>query len=42
MLIKEKTTNAALHEADQKYYLPTFKRFPLAFRRGEDIGVVPV
>ena len=35
MLIKEKTTNAALHEADQKYYLPTFKRFPLAFRRGE-------
>ena len=35
MLIKEKTTNAALHEADQQYYLPTFNRFPLAFRRGE-------
>lgn len=35
MLIKEKTTNAALHEVDQKYYLPTFKRFPLAFRSGK-------
>ena len=35
MLIKEKTTNEALHEVDQQYYLPTFKRFPLAFRRGE-------
>ncbi|MCB0584336.1 MAG: aspartate aminotransferase family protein [Phaeodactylibacter sp.] len=35
MLIKERTTNAALHEVDQQYYLPTFKRFPLAFRKGK-------
>lgn len=35
MLVEEKTTNAALHEADQQYYLPTFKRMPLAFSRGE-------
>lgn len=32
--IKEKT-NTALHELDQQYYLPTFKRFPLALERGE-------
>ncbi len=32
--IKE-NTNTALHEADQEYYLPTFKRFPLALDRGE-------
>ncbi len=37
MLVKEKEsiTNAALHDIDQEYYLPTFKRYPLAFRRGE-------
>lgn len=35
MLVEEQTTNAALHKADQKYYLPTFKRLPLAFERGE-------
>jgi len=29
------TTNLKLHQADQKYYLPTFKRLPLAFERGE-------
>jgi len=34
MLVKE-TTNEALHELDQEYYLPTFKRMPLAFQRGE-------
>ncbi|MCB0546654.1 MAG: aspartate aminotransferase family protein [Phaeodactylibacter sp.] len=34
MLIREKTTNAALHKVDQQYYLPTFRRFPLAFHRG--------
>ncbi len=28
------TTNKSLHEKDKKYYLPTFKRYPLAFRRG--------
>ncbi|MCO6491033.1 MAG: aspartate aminotransferase family protein [Phaeodactylibacter sp.] len=35
MLIKEKTTNAALHEADKRFYLPTFNRLPLAFRKGK-------
>lgn len=38
MLVKEKEstiTNAGLHDIDQEYYLPTFKRYPLAFRRGE-------
>ncbi len=35
MLVEEQTTNAALHEADQQYYLPTFKRMPLAFSHGE-------
>jgi acetylornithine/N-succinyldiaminopimelate aminotransferase len=34
MLVKE-NTNKALHEIDQEYYLPTFKRMPLAFERGE-------
>lgn len=24
-----------LHELDQKYYLPTFRRFPLAFKKGQ-------
>lgn len=24
-----------LHEKDQKYYLPTFKRYPLAFKKGQ-------
>lgn len=32
--IKE-NTNTALHEVDQEYYLPTFKRMPLALERGE-------
>jgi acetylornithine/N-succinyldiaminopimelate aminotransferase len=32
--IKE-NTNTGLHEVDQEYYLPTFKRFPLALERGE-------
>lgn len=35
MLVEEKTTNAAFHEVDQKYYLPTFKRMPLAFSHGK-------
>ncbi|GJM35394.1 MAG: aspartate aminotransferase family protein [Saprospiraceae bacterium] len=37
MFVKEKEsiTNAGLHDIDQQYYLPTFKRYPLAFRRGE-------
>ncbi len=35
MLVEEQTTNAALHEVDKKYYLPTFNRLPLAFKRGE-------
>lgn len=35
MLVKEQTTNADLHKADQQYYLPTFNRLPLAFSRGE-------
>jgi len=39
MLVEEKTTNAALHEADQQYYLPTFKRLPLAMARGEGCKV---
>lgn len=29
------TTNKELHQIDQQYYLPTFKRMPLAFERGE-------
>ncbi len=29
-----KPTNEALHQIDQQYYLPTFKRFPLAIREG--------
>lgn len=28
-------TNKELHQLDQQYYLQTFKRFPLAFKRGE-------
>lgn len=28
------TTSKTLHEKDQKNYLPTFKRYPLAFERG--------
>jgi len=28
-------TNKSLHEEDQKYYLPTFRRFPLALSRGK-------
>jgi acetylornithine/N-succinyldiaminopimelate aminotransferase len=28
-------TNRSLHELDQEYYLPTFKRYPLAFRKGK-------
>lgn len=31
--IQEKTTNQELHELDQQYYLPTFKRYPLAMER---------
>jgi len=27
-------TNKSLHEIDREYYLPTFKRYPLAFRKG--------
>ena len=27
-------TNASLHEMDQRYYLPTFKRYPIALARG--------
>lgn len=32
-------TNAKLHELDQTYYLPTFKRMPLALARGEGARV---
>jgi len=32
-------TNAKLHELDQTYYLPTFKRMPLALDRGEGARV---
>lgn len=39
MLVKEQTTNAALHEVDQQYYLPTFKRMPLAFSHGKGAKV---
>lgn len=28
-------TNEAYHQLDQKHYLPTFKRYPLALERGE-------
>ncbi len=28
-------TNKSLHEIDQKHYLPTFKRYPIALDRGE-------
>ena len=28
-------SSAALHELDAAYYLPTFRRYPLAFERGE-------
>lgn len=28
-------TNEEYHKIDQKYYLPTFKRFPIAFERGK-------
>lgn len=28
-------TNKSLHEIDQEHYLPTFKRYPLAFRKGK-------
>ncbi len=32
-----KSTNQSLHRKDQQYYLPTFRRYPLAFRRGEGV-----
>lgn len=32
-------TNKSLHEKDQKYYLPTFKRYPIALKRGEGCQV---
>ncbi len=35
MLAINNITNTGLHEVDQEYYLPTFKRFPLALERGE-------
>jgi len=35
MFAVKDNTNTTLHEADQEYYLPTFKRFPLALERGE-------
>lgn len=35
MIDTETTTNKELHDIDQQYYLPTFKRMPLAFDRGE-------
>lgn len=28
-------TNAQLHEMDQRYYLPTFKRYPIALAKGQ-------
>jgi acetylornithine/N-succinyldiaminopimelate aminotransferase len=28
-------TNKSLHEIDQKHYLPTFRRYPIALERGE-------
>lgn len=28
-------STAELHELDKKYYLPTFRRFPLAFKKGK-------
>ena len=30
-----KPTNEALHKIDQRHYLPTFKRFPIAFEKGK-------
>lgn len=30
-----KPTNEELHKIDQKHYLPTFKRFPVAFEKGK-------
>ncbi|TXB67912.1 aspartate aminotransferase family protein [Phaeodactylibacter luteus] len=35
MLVEEKTTNQALYQADRQYYLPTFNRIPLAFKRAQ-------
>jgi acetylornithine/N-succinyldiaminopimelate aminotransferase len=37
MLTLKKTefTNASLHAMDQRYYLPTFKRYPIALARGQ-------
>jgi acetylornithine/N-succinyldiaminopimelate aminotransferase len=34
MLVNEITSSKELHSLDQEYYLPTFKRMPLAFRKG--------
>ena len=31
----DQPTNQKLHEIDQKYYLPTFKRYPVAFSHGK-------
>ncbi len=31
----EKTTNKSYHQLDTEYYLPTFKRYPLAFDHGK-------
>lgn len=31
----DQPTNQKLHEIDQQYYLPTFKRYPIAFSHGE-------
>lgn len=35
-------TNKALHEQDQKFYLQTFKRYPLAFSHGEGVRLTDV
>ncbi len=38
-MIDAAISNAHLHELDQKYYLPTFKRYPLALKKGQGAKV---
>ena len=33
------STNQSLHDLDQDYYLPTFKRYPIALREGKGCKV---
>ncbi len=42
LTIEKKDTNIQLSHLDQKYYLPTFKRYPLAIRRGKGVWVEDV